>query len=191
MFNEADFMDRSERAARAGFSGVECLFPYAHDMADPTSWLRTIWNRCCSMRRSAIGRPVIAESRRCRAERPNFATASKPLGWLAGCNALGCTSWPAMSLSPPSAGQCARPFSKIWTTRRARFARYGITALIEPINTRDMPSYFLTRQGKAHAIVSELGLTNVAVPMDFYYAQVMDGDYWTTFRAGQDRVGPV
>ena len=52
-----------------------------------------------------------------------------------------------------------------------------MTVLIEPINTRDMPGYFLNRQDEAHAIVDEVGATNLKVQMDLYHCQVVEGDW--------------
>ncbi|HET7315558.1 hydroxypyruvate isomerase family protein [Salinisphaera sp.] len=72
-----------------------------------------------------------------------------------------------------------------------RFADYGLTVMIEPINTRDMPDYFLTEQCAAHDLVAELGAPNIAVQMDFYHAQIMGGDVWTQFLAGRDRIGHI
>jgi len=61
-------------------------------------------------------------------------------------------------------------------------ARHGITLLIEPINTRDMPGYFLHRQEQAHAVVREVGAPNLQVQMDLYHCQVMEGDVATKLR---------
>jgi len=48
--------------------------------------------------------------------------------------------------------------------------------VIEPINTRDIPGYFLNRQDQAHAIREELAEPNVKVQMDLYHAQIVEGD---------------
>ena len=48
--------------------------------------------------------------------------------------------------------------------------------LIEPINTRDMPGYFLNRQQEAHAIVDEVGSPALKVQMDLYHCQIAEGD---------------
>ena len=61
--------------------------------------------------------------------------------------------------------------------RAANWAREeGIDILIEPINARDMPHYFLNLQEQAHAFVQTLGASNVKVQMDLYHAQVAQGD---------------
>lgn len=52
----------------------------------------------------------------------------------------------------------------------------GVTVLIEPINTRDIPNYFLNRQHQAQSVIQDLGLDNVKVQMDLYHCQTVEGD---------------
>ena len=70
-------------------------------------------------------------------------------------------------------------------------AKHGLTLVIEPINTRDIPGYFLNTQAEAHAIRKEIGEPNLKVQMDFYHAQIMEGDLSTTFRKNFDGIGHV
>ncbi|WP_348532935.1 2-oxo-tetronate isomerase [Modicisalibacter radicis] len=72
-----------------------------------------------------------------------------------------------------------------------RFAEYGIELLIEPINTGDMPGYVLNHQAEGRAILAELNEPNVKVQMDFYHAQIMDGDIWTTYQRHHADVGHI
>ncbi len=51
-----------------------------------------------------------------------------------------------------------------------------MSLVIEPINSRDVPGYFLTTQADAHAIREEVGDANLRVQMDLYHTQVMEGD---------------
>ena len=55
-------------------------------------------------------------------------------------------------------------------------APHGIQILLEPINGRDMPGFFLSRQDQAHALIVEIGATNVKVQMDLYHCQIVEGD---------------
>ncbi|MFN3348097.1 hydroxypyruvate isomerase family protein [Pseudorhodoplanes sp.] len=55
-------------------------------------------------------------------------------------------------------------------------AETGITLLIEPINNRDRPNYFLNRVEHAADIVAKIGKPNVGIQFDFYHAQIMGGD---------------
>lgn len=60
----------------------------------------------------------------------------------------------------------------------------GITLLIEPINTRDIPGYFLTYQEQAQSICVDLALPNVQVLFDAYHCQIMEGDLATKLKRG-------
>ena len=58
----------------------------------------------------------------------------------------------------------------------ARAERAGVDLLIEPINERDMPGFFLNRQDEAHALRAEIGSPRVRVQMDLYHCQIVEGD---------------
>ena len=73
----------------------------------------------------------------------------------------------------------------------ARGKERGITILIEPINTRDMPGYFLNRQDEAHAICAEIGAENLKVQFDLYHAQIMEGDLATKLKRFLPGIGHV
>ena len=64
----------------------------------------------------------------------------------------------------------------------AAAAQAGIDMLIEPINTRDIPRYFLNRQDHAHKIIRQVGAANLKVQMDTYHCQVVEGDLATKLR---------
>jgi hydroxypyruvate isomerase len=64
-----------------------------------------------------------------------------------------------------------------WAAEQAAMA--GITLLIEPLNGRDNPGYFLNRQDHAHQIVAAVGAPNLAVQLDLYHAQIVEGDLST------------
>ena len=83
-----------------------------------------------------------------------------------------------------------------WAARQAASA--GIDLLIEPINPRDVPGYFLNRQDDAHAIVAEVGAANLKVQMDLYHCQIVEGDvatklahYLPTGRVGHLQIAGV
>ena len=64
----------------------------------------------------------------------------------------------------------------------AQAASVGVELLIEPINTRDIPGFFLNRQDEAHAIVAAVGALNLKVQMDLYHCQIVEGDVATKLR---------
>lgn len=73
----------------------------------------------------------------------------------------------------------------------ARFAEYDLLLLIEPINVRDMPGYFLNRQEEAHAVVHEVAAPNLRMQMDFYHLQIVEGDIAKKFESYRHHVGHV
>ena len=61
-----------------------------------------------------------------------------------------------------------------WATTEA--ARQGVEVLIEPINQRDIPGFFLNRQDHAHQVIADVGASNLKVQMDLYHCQIVEGD---------------
>jgi hydroxypyruvate isomerase len=74
-------------------------------------------------------------------------------------------------------------------TKAARSA--GVTILIEPINTRDMPGYFLNRQDEGQAIRRELDATNLLVQFDCYHCQIMEGDLAVKLKRDMGGIGHI
>ncbi|WP_085316460.1 hydroxypyruvate isomerase family protein [Derxia lacustris] len=70
-------------------------------------------------------------------------------------------------------------------------AKRGITVVIEPINTRDMPGYFLTTLEQAADIQDAVGLPNLKLLFDCYHVQAMQGDLVRRFERFRDRIGHV
>ena len=70
-------------------------------------------------------------------------------------------------------------------------AKHGLVLLIEPINTRDIPGYFLNTQEDAHAVREEVGAANLKVQMDFYHVQIVEGDIAMKFRRYFEHVGHI
>jgi hydroxypyruvate isomerase len=83
-----------------------------------------------------------------------------------------------------------------WAAEQA--AQEGLDILIEPINTRDIPSFFLNRQDHAHEIITSIGAPNIKVQMDLYHLQIVEGDvamkirkYLPTGRVGHFQIAGV
>jgi hydroxypyruvate isomerase len=83
-----------------------------------------------------------------------------------------------------------------WAAEQAKSC--AVDVLIEPINTRDMPGYFLNRQDEAHRIVQAIGAPNLKVQFDLYHCQIVEGDvamkirqYLPTGRVGHFQIAGV
>ena len=70
-------------------------------------------------------------------------------------------------------------------------ASLGVTIVIEPINTRDIPGFFLNRQDEAQAICAELGKPNLKVQFDLYHCQIVEGDLATRLRRDMPTIGHI
>ncbi|WP_287815891.1 TIM barrel protein, partial [Pseudomonas sp.] len=70
-------------------------------------------------------------------------------------------------------------------------AKQGVDLLIEPINTRDIPRFFLNRQDQAHAICREVGAANLKVQFDFYHCQIVEGDLAVKLRRDLAGIGHI
>jgi Xylose isomerase-like TIM barrel len=76
--------------------------------------------------------------------------------------------------------QCARTLYPVYIDQihwaAVEAAKQGIDILVEPINTRDMPGFFLDRQEQAHQAVEDAAVSNLKVQMDLYHCQIVEGD---------------
>lgn len=193
MFNEVPFPQRFEAAARAGFEAVEFLFPYEHAPQEIAQWLdqNRLVNALFNMPPgdwAAGERGLASLPGREQEFRDGVARA------LDYAQAMGTKRLHAMAgLLPAGAARAPHLETYITNLRYAarEVAKHGITLLIEPINPRDMPGYFLNSQAEAHAICAAVGEANLKVQMDFYHAQIVDGDLAATFRQHTAGIGHV
>ena len=179
MYPEHAFLDRFAAAAADGFRAVEFLFPYEFDIRDIAARLHDH-----GLQQVLFNAPP-----------GDFAAGERGLASLPGqqdrfrralleqalpcAQALGCRRLHLMAGLVPAHGDRAAHRATYldnlaWAAAQARGT--AVQLLIEPINTRDIPGYFLNRQDEAHAIVREVGAPNLKVQMDLYHCQIVEGD---------------
>jgi 2-dehydrotetronate isomerase len=193
MYQEHAFLDRFGAAAADGFDAVEYLFPYEFDSAEIAARLRTHGltqalfnmppgNWAAGERGMAIrsGREAEFADGVGRALAYAQATACKRLHAMAG-----------LIQADDDHDQLRQTYIRNLRMAARLLAQHGITLLIEPINTRNMPGYYLTTQQQAHDILAEVGEPNLRVQMDLYHCQVMEGDLSMRLRRHFDGVGHV
>ncbi|UFH51128.1 2-oxo-tetronate isomerase [Pseudomonas sp. KNUC1026] len=178
LYPQHDFLDRFAAAAADGFDAVEYLFPYDYPAevlkqrlaennlvqalfnAPPGDW--------------AAGERGIASLPGREAEfREGIQQA------LAYAAVLGSERIHVMAGLLPSESLRAQHqavYEANLAFAAAEAAKVGVTVLIEPINTRDMPGFLLNRQDQAQAIVKAVGASNLKVQFDFYHCQIVEGD---------------
>jgi hydroxypyruvate isomerase len=172
---------------------VEFLFPFDHPADDVARWHQDngVQNVLFNMPPGdwTAGERGIASIPGREAEfREGVARA------LAYAEALGTPQLHAMAgLIPAGADRSVHRSVYIanLTFAAGELAKQGRTLLIEPINTRDMPGFFLNTQAEAHAIRDEIGAPNVKVQMDLYHAQIVEGDLATKLRKYIHAIGHV
>jgi 2-dehydrotetronate isomerase len=192
MYVELPFLNRFEAAAKDGFKAVEYLFPYAYEAKELAARLKNnglqqvLFNLPPGgVDAASIDAAWNAGTRgiACIAGREaEFATGAALA--LKYAEALNCPRLHMMAgLLPTNALSTAENKSNTRQTyiNNAKHAAKlvaakGINLLLEPINTRDIPGFFLNRQDEAHALIAEIGQPNVKVQMDLYHCQIVEGD---------------
>jgi hydroxypyruvate isomerase len=200
LYTEHGFLDRFQAAAEDGFSAVEFLFPYAWPAVELAARLRgaglsqALFNAPPG-REDAGERGLACLPGREAEFRDGLARA------LEYADALACPRIHVMAGLAPADADPARlretyVRNLAWAAEAA--SKAGRDVLIEPINTRDIPRYFLNRQADAHAVVDEIGASNLKVQMDLYHCQIVEGDletriwqYIPTGRVGHIQIAGV
>lgn len=178
LYPELDFLDRFEAAEKDGFKAVEYLFPYACESSEiaarlkahglqqvlfnapPGDWEGGERGLACLPGREAEFRAGIGKAL-------DYAAAldCPRIHVMAGLLPVGSER---ETLYPTYINQLR------WAALEA--ARQGVDVLIEPINTRDIPHFFLNRQDHGHKVVEDVGAPNLKVQMDLYHCQIVEGD---------------
>jgi hydroxypyruvate isomerase len=193
MYQEHDFLERYGAAAKDGFKGVEFLFPYAYPAADLRARLTEH-----GLTQALFNGP--------------------PGNWEAGERGL--ASLPGREDEFKRSVASALEYARVLGNERVHImaglirsgedrahhrdtyvrniayaakeaASAGVTVVIEPINTRDIPGFFLNRQDEAHAVCAEIGAPNLKVQMDFYHCQIVEGDLAMKLRQYISGVGHI
>lgn len=191
MFNEWEFLDRFSAAADQGFEAVEFLFPYSFTPEEIAGRLRQ-----SGLTQALFNLP--------------------PGNWEAGERGLACVVGREDDFR--ASLEKARPYAEATGVRRLHlmsghgdrkapsvlatyvnaislaceaFAPLGIDILIEPINGRDMPGYFLNDFNFAADLIGQLGLPNLKLQYDIYHRQILHGDVMKSLEALMPLIGHV
>jgi hydroxypyruvate isomerase len=187
MYPELPFLDRFEAAAKDGFRAVEYLFPYAFSKQELAARLKAHGLQQVLFNAPPGGtEPAAIDAAWAGGMRGTACLPGREAEFRAGvalaldyAEALACPRIHLMAGLLP-AGQTREDLRATyvanlrWAADQA--AQQGRDVLIEPINLRDIPGFFLNRQDQAHAIVAEVGAPNLKVQMDLYHCQIVEGD---------------
>lgn len=193
LFTEHPFLDRFEHAAKAGFEAVEFLFPYAFGSDEIRQRLQTFGLKLVLHNLPAgdwdAGERGIAchpdrtdEFREGVAQAIGYATAL-------GVGQLNCLA----GKSPVGVGAevLRKTFVENLRFASAELEKAGLRLLIEPINTFDIPGFYLNRTLQAIGILDEVGADNAFVQYDVYHAQRTEGELAGTLQKHLSRIGHI
>ncbi len=193
LYNEHGFMDRFAAAAKDGFEGVEYLFPYDFPKDELAARLKQ--HRLVQVLHNlpagdwGKGERGIA----CQPERADAFKAGVARGieyaTALGCRQVNCLAGVAPKDADPT--ELRRTFVDNVRYAAGELAKAGIRLLIEPVNTRDIPGFYLNRSAQAAEIMAEVGSDNLYLQYDFYHTQIMEGDLVTTFKRLKERIAHV
>lgn len=193
LYQELALLARIDAAARDGFAAVEVQFPYSEQ---PAEFRRTLAASGC--RAVLINAPqgdADAGERGLAAvpgQEARFeATLAQALDYA---RTVGTHRIHVMAGRPPE-GTDPEDSAGVYL-RNVAFAcdllrPHGISVMIEPINTRDIPGYFLTRPQQAADVIDALRRENLALLFDCYHAQIMGGDLSRQIERHFGRIGHV
>jgi hydroxypyruvate isomerase len=182
MFNEWPFLDRFAAAADAGFTAVEYLFPYeATPGAISERLLRNNLQQAlfnlppgdwAAGERGIAALPGRFDDLKSGVERAlDYASATgvKRMHLMAG-------------IADPHDDVAASCYRRSVTYTAGRLAEAGVDLMLEPINARNMPGYFLDDFGTAERLIADLGFANLKLQFDIYHRQIMHGDVTIALR---------
>jgi hydroxypyruvate isomerase len=193
LFNEVPFLDRFERAARAGFNAVEFLFPYAHPAEEIQSrldqhQLTLVLHNLPAGDWDAGERGIACLPDRIDEFRAGVASA------ITYAKALGVVQLNCLAGKAPAGVDAAvlnRTLVDNLRFAAAALRQADLKLLLEPINTFDIPGFFVNRTAQALAILDEVGADNLFLQYDLYHAQRMEGELAATLEKHLARIAHV
>ncbi len=190
LFNEVDFPARFAEAAKAGFTGVEYLFPYAYGktelraLLDEHQLVQVLHNLPAGdwdagERGIACHPDRVGEFQDGVGRAIDYATAL-------GCRQVNCLA----GITPDGVepGRVRETFVDNLRFAAGRLGEAGIRLLAEPINTRDIPGFYLCNTRQALDIFDAVGSDNLFLQYDIYHMQIMEGDLAPTIERQRERI---
>ncbi len=193
LFTEVPFLDRFERAAKAGFEAVEFLFPYAFSVQDirqrlDDNGLQLVLHNLPAGDWDAGERGIACHPDR-QAEFREGVVRAIGYAQALGVGQVNCLAGKA----PAGVPEATLRATVIDNLRHAAGALKpaGLKLLIEPINSFDIPGFYLNRTQQAADILAEVGADNAFIQYDIYHAQRMEGELAATIQKHLPRIGHI
>ena len=185
LYNEVDFLERFDAAAKSGFTGVEYLFPYAYPKEELVERLtkhklRQVLHNLPAGDWAAGERGIACHPGRVGEFQEGVGTAIEYAQAL-GCKQINCLA----GIAPAGVDREKVRGTFVANLRFAaeKLGAAGIKLLIEPINTYDIPGFWLSRTQQALDVIRDTGSPNLFVQYDIYHMQRMEGELANTIKA--------
>ncbi|HCE08532.1 MAG TPA: hydroxypyruvate isomerase [Oxalobacteraceae bacterium] len=185
LFNEVEFLDRFGAAAKAGFRGVEFLFPYSYhadQIADRLNMfqLDLVLHNLPAGNWEAGERGIACHPNRVGEFQEGVEEALRYAKVL-GVKQLNCL----VGITPPGVSADSAHETVVGNLKfaAAKLKEAGIRLLIEPINTFDIPGFYLSHTKQAVDLIKDTGSDNLFVQYDIYHMQRMEGELANTIKA--------
>ena len=190
MFCEHEPLDRFDAARRAGFKGAEYLRPYSDKAEDVVAALRDS-GLAMTLMNFPSGDDKASERGLTSLPGREADFDARLDTVLTYAQALECPRIHLTAGAPPEDADpaaCRAVYIRNIQTAARHFAPYGITVLVEPINLRNSPGFYLNRQDRAIEILDAVGEANAALQMDIYNCQIVEGDVAMKIRQNIARI---
>jgi hydroxypyruvate isomerase len=190
MYPDMDFLDRFEAAAKDGFKAVEYLFPYAYAAEELAARLKGngLQQVLFNMPPGGSDPASISQAWE-QGVRGTACIPGREAEYQAGvklamhyAEVLNCPRIHSMAGLLPSGVTRAQAQDTLvanlkWACQTVK--AQGLDVLLEPINPRGIPGFFVNRQDHAHEILAQVGEPNLKVQMDLFHCQIVEGDVTT------------
>jgi len=190
MYPDMDFLDRFEAAAKDGFKAVEYLFPYAYAAEELAARLKGngLQQVLFNMPPGGIDPASISQAWE-QGVRGTACIPGREAEYQAGvklamhyAEVLNCPRIHSMAGLLPSGVTRSQAQDTLvanlkWACQTVK--GQGLDVLLEPINPRGIPGFFVNRQDHAHEILAQVGESNLKVQMDLFHCQIVEGDVTT------------
>jgi len=193
LFTEVPFLERFERAASAGFTAVEFLFPYAWPAEEIKARLDAHHLQLVLHNLPAGDWDAGDRGMACDPARVEEFRAGVPLA-IAYAKTLGVAQLNCLVGKAPAGVPDALLRQTLVDNLRfaaAELKNAQLRLLVEPINSYDIPGFYLNRTAQALAILDEVGADNALVQYDIYHAQRMEGELAATLQKHLARIGHI
>ena len=193
MFNEVEFLDRFDAAAGAGFQAVEFALPYDFEREAIAERLGS--NGLAVALHNLPAGDWAAGERGIATDPARVGEFQDGVGLaIEYAKALGCRKINCLSGIPPEGAEAEALRATLVSNlgfAASRLEEAGIRMLVEPINTRDIPGFYLNYSGQALSVIEEVGSGNLSLQYDVYHMQIMEGDLIPTMRENLGSIGHI